>query len=198
MARVPEFDLTGFDRIDLTFQTMAEFDAYPLMQQWCGHLIEGNRQGVLSGRDGNDNPMPPLKYRNGQGKKTGKRRFPDYGTTMWESTGFGPHLAGLHDNLTTSEYRQETGPRLAPQRDASRIIKNLHEAIEYDPLTKTWYAIAAWREVVSTKGVPFLPFHFAGMGRNPKYDLRPVRPQTIQFCINSLRAFIKETVFINM
>lgn len=191
---IAEWD--GYDRLNQTLQSVIEFDAYPLMDQWGSILIEGNRRGVLSGLDGNNQPMPPLKYRNGFGARARNRQTPDFGTSVFGSTERGPFLEGLvaNDNLTTAQYRKELGPRLAPRGQASRVIKNLHQAIEYDPITKTWYAIAAWADVISTKGVPFLPFHFEGLGNLPKYDLRPVRPEDVQFCINALVKFTNEEI----
>ena len=186
-----QIDWQGYDRLDLALGTLIEFDAAPLMDQWGAILIEGNRRGVLSGVDGNNQPMPPLKYRGGFGIKTRNRRVPDFGTTLFESTGIGPYASGLNDNLSSAEYRKQVGPRLAPRGQASRAIKNLHQAVEYDPLSKTWYAVCAWFQVVSTDNVPFLPYHFEGTGRLPKYDLRPVRPEDVQFCVNALNAYVK-------
>ena len=83
-----------------------------------------------------------------------------------------------------------TVPR--PDREASRAIKNLRTRIDYDSSSKEWSAIGAWHQVVSVKGVEFLPFHFRGDGRLPKYDLRPVREKDRQFALNALRAFVTQ------
>jgi hypothetical protein len=189
-------DWPGFEALDGGLHALTAFDAAPLMERWCDILVEGNRRGVLSGRDGFDRPMPALKYRGGAGKATANRRVPDFGTTRHETTGHGPYAAGLHDNLTSWQYRQLSGPRLAPRGEASRVIKNLHTEVRHDPATDTWEAIGAWAEVVSTRGVPFLPFHFDGDGHNPRYDLRPVRPRDRELAVNALRAFVKEQ-FLN-
>jgi hypothetical protein len=166
-------------------------DYLPLMKQWAGVLVEGNRRGVLSGRDGFDQPMPPLQYRNGAGKRTANRKVPNFGTTSARE------LLGTGANLTTRQYQQLTGPRLAPRREQSRVIANLRPEARH-PLPDRWEAIAAWRNVVSRKGIQFLPFHFAedrGKARSPRYDLRPVRPKDYQFCLNQLRAFARQTFF---
>lgn len=185
-----EFSWPGFAKLQDGLQTLQNFDATPLMERWEDIIVEGNRRGVLSGVDGFDNPAPPLQYRGGAGKPTGNRRVPNYGTTTHETTGFGPYATGLHDNLTTAQYRRLTGPRLAPRREQSRIIKNLHTRIDHNPSAGTWAVIGAWADVVSAKGVPFLEFHFKGMGRNPRYDLTEVRPQDLQFCLNALQSFM--------
>jgi hypothetical protein len=188
----PQVTWPGYEGFLAGLTSTTQLDAAPLMQRWCDIIVEGNRRGVLKGVDGFNQPMTPLKYRNGAGKRTSNRRVPDYGTTLHESSGTGPFATGLHDNLAGWQYRQLTGPRLAPRREASRVIKNLHTRIDHNPSTGEWFALGAWYEVVSQKQVPFLPFHFNGMGRNPRYDLRPVRPEDRQFCLNALTAFMSE------
>lgn len=163
-------------------------DFSPVMRQWTSILIEGNRRGVLSGRDGRDQPMPPLKYRNGRGRRTGNRKAPNYGTTAE------PELLGDGANLTTRQYQQLTGPRLAPRRERSRVIANLRAEIRR-PRPDRWEAVAAWFDVVSRRGVAFLPHHFEGGRHLPRYDLRPVRPRDYQFCLNALRAFARQVFF---
>lgn len=172
----------GFQRFDAGLAALAEFDAYDLMVQWGQTIVEGSRRGILSGIDGYGNPMPPLRYRFGVGKSTKNRRVPEYGTTRHAPGGGG---------LSHSEYENLTGPRLAPRGDASRVIKNLHIEIRHFADLGRWEVIGAWLDVVSKTGVPFLPFHFEGAGRNPKYDLRPVREPDLRFCENALRAFVR-------
>lgn len=180
-----------WSRFDAGLKALSEFDARPLMERWADIIVEGNRRGVLAGLDGNDRPMPPLRYRGGAGKKTANRRVPAYGTTRHASTGYGPYSTGLHDNLTTAQYLELTGPRLAPRRERSRVIKNLHTEIRSDPPAGTWEVVGAWAEVVSVKGVRFLSYHFNGTGRLPRYDLRPIRPKDREFALNALRAFVR-------
>ena len=195
------FDGSGLDRMVQGFEAVTSFDAMPLMKRWEDIVVEGNRRGVLAGLDGRNQRMPPLQYRDGGGKRTKNRRAPQYGTGLHDTSGAGPYAAGLHDNLTSSQYRQLTGPRLAPRGEASRVIKNLHTEIRSFPTEGRWEVVGAWYQkeggslgssVVSVKGVPFLIYHFEGQGRNPKYDLRPVRPEDLKFAANALRAFVKE------
>ena len=183
------FQFAGYQGLRRKLARLGDPDATPLLERWVETLIEGNRRGVLSGVDGNDQPMPPLKYRQGAGKRTRNRQAGSYGTPVHESTGWGLYASGLHDTLASSQYRQLTGPRLAPRGDASRAIKNLHGEIRHQPGSRVWEAVGAWYGVVSHEGTPFLPFHFEGQGRNPRYDLRPIRPRDYQFCLNAFRAW---------
>jgi hypothetical protein len=92
--------------------------------------------------------------------------------------GFGPMAAGLHNNLTPDEYRMLDGPPLAPRRQFSRVITNLVTGfIEPGTGGDIWTAVGAWREVVSVKGIQFLPYHFSGAGRLPVRNLAGVRPE---------------------
>lgn len=188
------FEWEGYAKLDGQLAALTDVDAMPLMERWSGILVEGNRRGVLSGLDGFNNPMPPLKYRDGAGKRTRNRQAKNYGTTKHETTGHGPLASGLHDNLGRAEYEAMTGPRLAPRGEESRAIKNLHTEIR-NPSPGRWEVIGAWYAVVSASGVPFLPFHFEGAGHNPVYDLRPVRPEDLQFCANAVQAFVKQILF---
>jgi hypothetical protein len=191
----------GLKRLSAQLQHLKNIDCEPLMLTWAAVLIEGNRRGVLAGLDGNDRPMDPLKYRDGHGKKTANRQAANFGTTRlfpahnqdpFKGKAAGPYASGFDDNLTTREYQQLTGPRLAPQREASRVIKNLR-AMTLNPAPGVWQAVAAWDSVVSRKGFPFLMAHFepGGGSRLPRYDLRPVRPRDYAMCLNYLRAFAK-------
>ena len=182
----------GFDALQASLSHITDFDARPLMERWLDIIAEGNRRGVLMGVDGHDQPMPPLKYRNGKGKSTRHRKVGAAGTSLHDETGRGPYATGWNDNLASSQYRALTGPRLAPRREASRAIKNLRTRIDHDAATNEWSVIGAWRQVVSAKGVEFLPFHFRGDGRLPKYDLRPVREKDRQLALNALRAFVTQ------
>ena len=162
-------ELQGFDLLDEQMSRMQNFDPTPLLNQWADVIVEGNRRGVLSGLDGFDNPMPALKYRNGAGKRTARRRVPHFGRTYLDTPSGpvrikGPFAAGFDQNLSSSQYQEYTGPRLAPRRDESRVITALHTAINYDPATNTWEVVGAWADVVSATGVPFLKFHFEGDG----------------------------------
>lgn len=177
------FEWAGFQRFDSGLQALTEFDAYPLMEQWCAIEQEGNRRAVLSGLDGYNRPAPPLVYRFGIGKKTKNRRVPLFGTTLHQSGG---------DALTRAEYEELGGPRLAPRGDASHIIKNLHQEVRHFAAENRWEAVCAWEAFLDKNGNDIFTYHFLGQGHNPRYDLRPVRPEDIQFCENALRAFVKQ------
>lgn len=158
----------------------------PLLNEWRDILVEDNRKGVLAGTDKFDRPMPPLKYRDGTGAKTRARvrtseAFGSLDRAAAAETNrafLGRHGRGKNqvrfNNLKADQYRRQTGPRLAPRRTASRVITNLKTA--WARLgTNSWHVVAGWEKVVSKKGVHFLPYHFDGMGHNPRYDLRGVR-----------------------
>ena len=181
------FDFPGLARLKKKLDRLGNPDASDLMGQWRQILAEGNRRGVLSGLDGNDQPMTPLKYRNGAGKTTRNRRVPKYGKPT-----FGPWL-GRGANLTTEEYQKLTGPRLAPRGEESRVIRNLYTETRYSN-PGHWTAVAAWRDVVSRKGFKFLPVHFEGSARAniPRYDLRPVRAEDYRYCVNAFRAWARK------
>jgi hypothetical protein len=190
----------GFDIFDKQLQTLQNFDPMPLLENWSAIIREGNRKGVLSGIDGLGNPMPPLKYRNGKGKRTARRQAVHFGKT-YHTTPSNPSLAlrslvtGSDLNLDGVDYQELTGPRLAPRRNESRVITALHTVINHDPATGTWEVIGAWADVVSVTGDPFLRYHFNGMGHNPKYDLRPIRPDDLRICQNYLQAYAKQHLF---
>ena len=186
----------GLPKLVEGLKLMRNLDCTPLMLQWGSILIEGNRRGVLAGLDGNNQPMPALKYRDGHGKPTRNRRVPHYGTSRFETSGAGPYATGLNDNLSPAAYRELTGPRLAPRGEASRVIKNLHQMVEICKVSENrWQAVCAWNDVISNSGEPFLIAHFEGLNHEPKYDLRPVRPEDYAFCMNALSAFAKKVFF---
>ena len=183
----------GYDKLIAKLAKLKDPDLMPVMEQWRATVIEGNRRGVLQGVDGYGRPMPALKYRNGtRAPKTRNRRVPDYGTTR--------HAATINDNLTTREYQQLTGPRLAPRGEQSRIIKNLFVDIAVSGGTpRRWGLRGGWFEVRGRDGTEFLPVHFLGLraGRGagfimPRYDLRRVRDEDRQLCRNALKAFVRQ------
>jgi hypothetical protein len=173
-----EVDLSGLDRLQSRLRAAVDVtkraDVRPVLRALGAVIVEDNRAGVLSGRDMNDQPMPPLRYRNGRGRRTAYR---NEGFGKGRRRRFADNPPG--DNLTASQYRKLTGPRLAPRRADSRIIRNLRLRVpifERTPTGNRWVVSAAWVDVVSKKGVPFLNAHFNGRNRLPKYDLRGVRP----------------------
>jgi hypothetical protein len=188
----------GLAKLTAQMVKISNYDPMPVLQKWEDIIVEGNRRGVLSGLDGLDQPMPPLQYRNGKGKRTANRKGGangEFGKARFNATGRGPFATGLHDNLTTAEYQKLTGPRLAPRRDQSRVIKNLKTEIRM-PSPGRWEVIGSWDDVVSVKGVKFLGAHFEGRHPHiPWYDLRPIRPRDWQFCVNALRADTRQLFF---
>jgi hypothetical protein len=143
-------------------------------------IIEDNRKGVLEGLDKDGNFASPLKYRQGNGQATPARplRSAAFGTNRSVFKGLSNKTNQNvlpNNNLRSSVYKKLTGPRLAPRKEASRVIANLVVL----PLKQTADSLtvsAAWFDVLSAKGVPFLSYHFDGMGKLPQYDLRGIRP----------------------
>lgn len=166
-----EFSWLGYDALSRKLQRLADPDATPLMVAWQKILVEDNRKGVLEGRDMDDAPFPPLKYRGGAAAPTKGRKGKAHGTVA-----IGAHNPGIGANLTNAEYRKLTGPRLAPRGENSRIITNYMTKPGRDVGDRfRWYAAGAWLHVVNRKGEEFLDYHFDGMGKNPRYDLRGLR-----------------------
>lgn len=166
-----EFSWLGYDALSRKLLRLADPDATPLMEQWEKIIVEDNRKGVLEGYDMDDKPYPELKYRAGHGQVTRGRKGKSHGTVVK-----GAHSPGVGGNLTTAEYRQLTGPRLAPRGEGSRVITNLMSGHGRDTGDRfRWFALGKWFDVVNAKGEEFLHYHFDGMGRNPRYDLRGVR-----------------------
>lgn len=183
----------GLEALTADLLALKAVDLFEVAERCEDIIVEGNRRGVLAGLDGHNQPAPPLRYRNGAGRKTRNRLVPDFGTTLFDETGFGPHASGLHGNLTTAEYQKLTGPRLAPRREESRVIKNLHTKIDH-PDDGTWEVVGAWWQVVDVEGRPFLRSHFDGIGQ-ARYDLQPIRPEDLEFCRNALQAFANQDFF---
>lgn len=171
-------DFSGLDRLQAKLNEIRKADARPLMVSWMKIIEDDNRKGILAGLDKDGNPMDPVKYRPRTPKKLTKAQRNDQraGIKRGIFAGIGSHPAGLNNNLTPGEYRQLAGPPLAPRRQFSRVITNL----------KTWFypngpgantAEGYWDQVVNTKGVSFLGFHFRGKGRLPRRDIHGVRPE---------------------
>jgi hypothetical protein len=175
----------GFGKLMAGLGKLGNPDASDLMVEWERIIVEDNRKGVLAGQDKDGTPMKPVTYRPKgaptKAKKSGPRGI---------FAGHGPHAAGLHNNLTSAEYRKLSGPPLAPRGSSSRVITNLFTQHGRDPAGRNaWFAEGAWFEVVSTKGVQFLPFHFNGQGLLPVRDLRGVRPWGRQRAVSALQVW---------
>lgn len=185
------FDFPGLPRIKARLARLGNPDANPLMDQWRQIIVEGNRRGVLSGVDGFDKPMPPLKYRMGKGKRTANRRVPLFGKTVAPFVGRG-------DNLSAAEYQKLTGPRLAPRKESSRSIKNLRTETRHTSGSRVWEAVGFWDQFESKDGFPILLAHFESRRPwLPRYDLRPIRPRDLKFCVNAFQAWAKQLLRVS-
>lgn len=180
----------SFNRVFEMANRLETIQAYvgPLLEAWSAVLIEDNRRGVMMGVDGDGVPMKPTKYRHsitqtaagGAGDKFfnfsgqafdfnpetassvsgffGASRANLSGTAQnGPLSGFKP---GASNNLTTSQYKRLTGPPLAPRGPASRVISNY--VVEVMAGSNMVGVEGGWNDVVSAKGVSFLPFHFNG------------------------------------
>lgn len=148
----------------------------PLLNAWNEVLLEDNRRGVMQGQQGDGTAMVATKYRTGFtqiGAGSGDDLFFDAqgkSFSNFESAGmfhFGS-LGGIgpgfkpspSDSLTTKQYKQMSGPPLAPRGAASRVISNYR--INILTSSNQVGVEGGWDDVFSKKGVPFLPFHFFG------------------------------------
>jgi hypothetical protein len=178
-------DTLGLDRILLRLDQYRpqRADWRDLAEDLETVVVEDNRRGVLQGQDRHGNALAPVRYRTGFGVRTRFRQTSSatFGTLRKRFQGLG----GGNGNLTTGQYRQLTGPPLAPRRDCSRVITNLntrHRMFEGGIEVE-----GAWVDVASAKGVPFLRFHFRGSGRLAKRDLRGVRPAGMELALKLTR-----------
>src|SRR4051794_26738261 len=120
-----KFTWDGVSKLLVDLQALANPDPTPLLEEWQRIIEEDNRKGVLAGLDKDGTPMTPVKYR----PKTDKPRKPTKEQTNAAPkgvrgifAGMGPSAAGLHNNLTSAEYRKLGGPPLAPRGKFSRVI----------------------------------------------------------------------------
>lgn len=167
----------SFDGVHAFTAQLSTIENYigPLMQAWAKVLIEDNRKGVLAGLDKNDQPVRPTSYRTsftqaGYDQPTYvKAVFNPFGGPDWKVNVSGGHMPGFkpgpgHD-LTTKQYQAQSGPPLAPRGMASRIISNYTVAPIF--ASGGQYGVeGGWDDVLSDKGVPFLPIHFNGTGKH--------------------------------
>jgi len=191
----PTLDLSGLDRISTGLRALGDPDCTLLMQSWMAIMAEDNRQGILQGLDKDGIPMVPVKYRPrppGPLKPTKEQRGGQRANAgKIRPLGFGPHISGLHGNLSSAEYRLLGGPPLAPRDQFSRVIANYET--DFAKLREGyWQATFFWRDVVDVKGRPFLRYHFDGAGRLPRRDLRGIRPTGMARAMDALRAFASD------
>lgn len=175
--------------------------AGPLISAWANVLVEDNRRGVLAGLDGNDQPVTRTSYRYsftqaGYDKPTYvKSVFNVQSNATWrvnisgttQSRGYKPGPAA---NLSSRDYRRQSGPPLAPRGSASRIISNY--LVELVDTGNTLGVEGFWQDVVSRRGVSFLPFHFSGGRRLPRRNMANLRQWGRQRARRDLREWIND------
>jgi hypothetical protein len=179
-------NVSALDRIARGLDRWIEPDLTPLMEKWERRLFDGNKRGVLAQTDKDGVRVADVTYRP---KTAPGRRWTGKDQKQHKATAHerfkAPLAAGHDENLTSAQYRQLNGPRLAPRRLNSRIITHLYTGHGYREGRRVWYAEARWFDVVSNKGVQFLIYHFEGTGQ-VKYDLRGIRPADRQGFIDDL------------
>ena len=181
-----KIELVGLTRLVNLAHAAGQPDARPLMFTWTRIIEQDNRAGVLAGTDKDGKPLEHVRYRPVKAKKgLGEKLTDDQRNGLSNRkkrgifAGFGPVSAGYNNNLTRAEYEKLDGPPLAPRKGFSRVITNLITRFEPDS-PDARMAYGEWRDVVSTKGVHFLKYHFNGEGRLPIRDLRGVRPGGVE------------------
>lgn len=180
----PIVDLSGLDRLIGKMKRIENPDPTPLLVTWMKVIDDDNRKGVLAGLDKDGKRMPGVTYRPvGKAARANARQKNNAKGRRGKFSGFGPAAAGLHNNLSGSEYRKLGGPPLAPRGAFSRVVTNLRTGYGREGPNQ-WVAYGLWFDVVSRSGTPFLGAHFTGakVGRGkgfklPIRDLRGVRPE---------------------
>jgi hypothetical protein len=167
--------------------------AEDLMQHWRRLMEAGNLAGVLAGTDGDGNPMLPVTYRPRNprqmslgerlGQRTNKKRGRQAGIGSYSEHGILPN-----NNLSSSAYRQLTGPPLAPRGQFSRVITNFVTTTFQAEEHGYWVVVGTWEDVVSPKGYHFLPDLFETR------NLRGVRPDDLAKMRASILPWAKLTV----
>lgn len=185
-------DMRGLDNLRRKVAAIADLtdrrNVRPLLDELGRTIVEDNRAGVLSGLDKDDKPMRPLRYRKGRSKPTAYRAPSQFGIGR---------RTLRNDNLTTAEYRKLTGPRLAPRRAESRVIRNLKlqvPTLHRKPTGAEWIVSAAWIDIKTPEGADLLRYHFDPSNPALFYDLRGVRPRGMrkarELAIRFMRAII--------
>jgi hypothetical protein len=183
--QVNAVDTTGLDKLRAQFEEIANPNPTLLLIRISKLMDNDNRDGVLAGLGGDNQSLAPVTYRP-VSAKTGKRVKVGATLTIEQRLGqnrgikrgrysrIGSGDQRANNNLTTAEYRLLGGPPLAPRRQFSRVITNYkQDVIQIGP--KVWEVIGSWVNVLSKKGVPFLHYHFDGVGQKRR-DLRGIRP----------------------
>ncbi len=165
----------GLDLLIGRVRALTMIDFSPLMIEWRTILEEDNVEGAMAGLDGFGNPLEPVTYR--PDPRAGSRKTID----MTEL---------VNGNLSSQAYRTLDGPPLAPRGLDSRIVTHFETAHGREANPDEWYALGAWKDVLSIASVPFLPFHFRGEGNLPVRDLAHVRPTAMAKARQALRDFV--------
>jgi hypothetical protein len=139
----------------------------PLLEEFGRIIIEDNRVGVLSGRDGEGRPVRKTVYRTSRVRGASPR-----------TTGFGrasgTPKTGPDANLSIPEYQALDGPPLAPRGEESRIIANL--VVGYGRASAGWQTVGVWDDVVTPDGRKLLLIHARGEGGLPVRNMIGIRP----------------------
>lgn len=209
-------DLAGLNKLQEKLATLTHIDCTDLMLSWEIILEEDNRRGILAGLDKDGIPMTEVRYRPKDKNKPGLRvtkppkgkknetiramlaRFrlgEKANARKGEATMMGPYASGLHNNLTSAQYSLLGGPPLAPRDQFSRVITNYKT--DHAELRPGYWAVTFWWEdVVSTKGVPFLRYHFHSVGATklPRRDLAGIRPAGVAKAQDALRNWARDKI----
>jgi len=188
----------GFERLDRRLLAIAYIADYagPLVKYGDRVFEEGNRRGVLARLDKDDKPAPQLHYRPvAKPKKLSVAQrlgqHPNLRRSRYAGRGEYTDMLANY-NLPTRELVKLAGPYGAPRKQFSRLITNLVTGSGRDPSDpKVWIATAAWVEVVTPKGKPFLHYLFDGTNTLDPYDLRGIRPRDKDEMWESFRAWAK-------
>lgn len=170
-------DLSGLDRLLKHLRRVQHPQPVLLQATTIQVMKDDNRKGILAGTDKDGAYMLAVTYRpkGAKGRTANARQRNNVKGRRGVFSGLGPAAAGLHNNLTSGEYRKLSGPPLAPRGAFSRVITNYQTTPFIDgPLR--FGVIGLWLDVVNAKGRTFLSHHFNGAGRLPKRDLRGIRP----------------------
>jgi hypothetical protein len=101
-------------------------------------------------------------------------------------------------------------PPLIPARERSRAIAN-YQVASLRKSRASWVILGQWLNVLSAKGVPFLPYHFSGtkgrqrrnakghfmagfIGRLPKRDADGIRPEGREKIRGALRDWLRSRI----
>jgi len=161
----------SFDGVHTFTARLSTLDHYAgdLIGRWAAVLIEDNRRGVLAGLDRHDRQVIPTNYRNsfvqaGRDKPTTVQEVKGWLVNV--SGGPGPGFKpGAGWDLTKKEYREQSGPPLAPRGMASRIISNYTVAPMHQPGAGGMVGVeGGWDDVLNDRGEEFLQYHFDGTG----------------------------------